>query len=142
MAHIVSSIEFVQNFKKHIHNGDSVLKSMDKLCCSKKTDSFNQSIHCWWLYYKHGKGHRALMQTDYEKTLVQIIKKGAEGAPIYEHLELLESEMLKEFDRKWRAYLETMPFKLMIPLLFFFFPSYIILLFGPLFMQFLTEVPL
>lgn len=140
MAHIVPSIAFIQDFKKQIHNGNSVNKTIDSLCRSKEKDVFTLNITRWWLYYNAGKSNRIVMKTDYEKMLVQVLKRGVEGAPIYEHLQLLETEMIQEFDRQWKAYLESMPFKLLAPLLLFFFPSYVILLFGPLFIQFLSEV--
>ena len=60
--------------------------------------------------------------------------------PILKHLENIEAEMLEEFEIQWKSYLDSLPTKLSLPLLFLFFPSYVILIFGPLIITFLQGV--
>ena len=139
MAHIVSSIQFVQEFKRRLQCGQSISRSVEEIC-ENKSDPFFFKVQLWVAYYKKGQKNKVKFDTDYQKTLLQVMGKGFEGGAIIEHLEILEQEMLKEFERQWKAYLDSLSFRLMIPLLLCFFPAYLILLFGPFVMQFLKEI--
>lgn len=139
MAHIVPSIQFVQELKRRLHCGQSLSKSIETLC-HQQEDPFYIKVQLWVAYYKKGQKNKIHFKTDYQKTLMQIIAKGLDGGSILEHVELLEQEMLKEFERQWKAHLNGLSFRLMVPLLMCFFPAYIILLFGPFVIQILKEI--
>ena len=139
MNHMVPSLSFVRDFSTGLEQGLSVLESFEQ-SLAKENNQFTLKMSLWWSYEKNGVQNQVQFKTHYQKHLIEIIRNGLLGAPIYDHLCHLESEMNKEFDRQWKAYLESLPLKLSIPLLIFFFPSYIILLFGPLALQFLREL--
>ena len=136
MNHRVPSLSFVKNLKSGLQQGLSVLESFEQ-SLAKEDNEFGLKISLWWSYEKNGIYNQIRFETHYQKHLIEILQSGFSGAPIYDHLCHLESEMTREFDRQWKAYLESLPLKLSIPLLIFFFPSYIVLLFGPLVLQFL-----
>ncbi len=139
MSHIVPSLSFVRNLSAGLEQGLSVLESFEQSIL-RDDNEFCLKMSLWWSYEKNGVHNQVRFKTHYQKHLVEIICSGLSGAPIYDHLCHLESEMSREFDRQWKAYLESLPLKLSIPLLIFFFPSYIVLLFGPLVVQFLKEL--
>ena len=139
MAHIVPSISFLRNIKGTIEKGSSVQVALIEATETEKTD-FSAKVSLWWTYHTNGLASPYPFKTHYQKSFIEILDSGLEGAPIYEHLCLLENEMTLEFDRQWKLYLESLPMKLAVPLLLFFFPAYVILLFGPLLTQFLNEV--
>ena len=139
MGHIAPSLSFVRNMKTGLEQGLSVLESFEQSIAMEESE-FGSKVSLWWSYEKNGAHNQVSFKTHYQKHLMEIIRSGLAGAPIYDHLGYLESEMAAEFERQWKAYLEILPLKLSIPLLVFFFPSYVVLLFGPLIVQFLTEV--
>lgn len=139
MAHIVPALGFLQQLKRGIEQGRSVHDSFTSIF---ETDEgpFVNKMALWFAYYKNSVENKVVFKTQLQKSLVEILSHGLAGAPIYEHLLILEQEMTEEFERQWKVYLEGLPAKLSLPLLLFFFPAYIILLFGPLVIQFLQEV--
>lgn len=140
MAHLVPSISFVSTIKTNIAQGMSVSSALESSIQREDSDFAKQMLF-WKATRERGKVYRPF-KSHFQQSFLEIINSGLDGAPIYEHLCLLEAQMIQEFERQWKLYLESLPFKLSIPLLLFFFPAYIVLLFGPLIMQFLNEVPL
>ena len=122
-----------------IEHGCSVQETLAKLT-QYPEDSFSEKMALWLTYKKNGVAREVVFKTQYQQNFIEILSHGLAGAPIYEHITILEREMDEEFERQWKAYLESLPMKLSLPLLLFFFPAYVILLFGPLIMQFLMEV--
>ena len=139
MGHIVPSLSFVRGLQSGLEQGLSVLESFEKNI-AESSNEFNLKMSLWLSYEKNGIHNQVQFETHYQKHLIEILRCGLSGTPIYDHLCHLENEMKKEFDRQWKAYWGSLPLKLSIPLLIFFFPSYIILLFGPLVIQFLQEL--
>lgn len=139
MAHIVPSIAFLMDIKSGIEQGVSVNESILRVL-NRQKDEFGLQMALWWSYEKNAIGNQIVFKTQYQKSLAEILHNGLQGAPIYEQLQLLEKEMSEEFERQWRGHLEALPMKLSLPLLVFFFPAYIVLMFGPLIIQLLNEV--
>lgn len=139
MVHLVPSLSFIKNLRIHLEQGLTVNASL-MTTINKEETSFSQQILFWKAQYDQRTQPTADFKSVYQQSFVEILIMGLEGAPIHQSLCLLEVEMEEEFERQWKAYLQTLPVKLSLPLLFFFFPAYIILLFGPLITQFLQEV--
>lgn len=53
------------------------------------------------------------------------------GQPVLDHLAALEDEITKAADAELDIHISTLPFKMLIPLLLFQFPAYLVLLLGP-----------
>ena len=135
MANIAPSILFVRNLRTIIGQGTSMNDAMMSLCTRPQND-FEIKMAIWWAQKRLGKEGQALLDTDFQRTCLELIEMGLQGAPVFQALEILEKEMKMEFERQWKAYLESLPARLSIPLLFLFFPAYVVLLFGPLVMQY------
>lgn len=140
MAHIVPSISFLTTMKRQIQGGNSVSTALQLTLVEEKTD-FSIQVRQWHAYQQSSQDKASeLAKTHYQSAFFEILKSGLDGAPVYELLEELENEMVLEFERQWKLYLDRLPLILSLPLLLFFFPSYVILMFGPLLTQFLSEV--
>lgn len=139
MAHIVPSLAFLGSVKSGIEQGISVSESISR-SLNGQDDEYHTQMTLWWAFEKNALANNVVFKTQYQKSLAEILHNGLLGAPIYEHLELLEKEMTEEFERQWRGYLESLPMKLSLPLLLFFFPAYVVLMFGPLIIKLLSEV--
>lgn len=68
----------------------------------------------------------------YRKHLFVLLEQGVKGVPIYEKLRALELEMVEACQSEIREHLERLPLKILLPILVFQFPAFLILLFGPL----------
>jgi hypothetical protein len=120
--------------------GVSVQAALDRSVSEEKTE-FSLRVLLWReRLLSRDKGARAPAQTHYQHAFFEIVQSGLAGHPIFELLCELEKEMEQEFDRQWKLYLERLPLLLSLPLLLCFFPAYVILMFGPLVTQFLSEV--
>lgn len=140
MAHIVPSISFLKDLKTEIARGLSVGSALQATISKQKTD-YSVQVYLWFCHFqKTAENESSSFKTHYQRCFLDIVASGLHGGPVFEHLGLLEARMEEEFERQWKAHLETLPSKLSIPLLLFFFPAYVILLFGPLIMIFLSEV--
>ena len=139
MAHIAPSISFVRETLAGIERGQSLGQTLQQVIWLEESD-FYIKMRIWWNLNRSGSPAPQIFKTHFQVSFIELLENGLLGAPVYEHMKLLESEMLEEFDRQWKASLENLPLKLSVPLLLCFFPSYIILLFGPLLVQFIAEV--
>jgi hypothetical protein len=76
----------------------------------------------------------------YQQSLFELLQLHLRGASILEPLESLELEMRQASRAQLDAHLGQLPFKLLLPLLLFQFPSLLILIVGPLLHHLLQEV--
>lgn len=139
MGHIVPSIEFIDDLLSEIEQGQSVVTAIEKVS-KVQNSAFAMKIGLWLEYYRNSLESGVEFRSQYQSNLIEVLQAGMDGAPIHEHLNYLRKEMNAEFERQWKAYLEGLPMKLSLPLLLFFFPSYVVLLFGPLLIKFLQGV--
>lgn len=140
MEYLAPSLEFLRKLQAEMKSGKALSLILPELLSHQHTD-FHKRMRQWWFHYQNGH-RRPEFSTHYQRALVTIIESGLSGAPIFEHLEELEEEVAEELKRQIDAHLESLPFKLLLPLVLLFFPAFIILLFGPLLNQFLLEVGL
>lgn len=67
-----------------------------------------------------------------EQAFWELLARGAAGQPTAEPLRALEDEARAAAESELELHVSTLPFKLLIPLLLFQFPAYLILLLGPM----------
>ncbi|MCB0378797.1 MAG: hypothetical protein KDD33_09915 [Bdellovibrionales bacterium] len=139
MAHIVPTIDFTNRIIRGMSNGEA-LEALIKKEAQNGNSQFHFNMALWLLAYKNGQTKVIEFHTDYQKSLCIVLSIGLAGGPILGQLEALHAEMRAEFERQWQVYLQKLPFQLLVPLLLGFFPSYVVLLFGPLAIQFFQEI--
>ncbi len=140
MAHIVPSISYVKNFRRIIERGVSVSRASQLTLEIEKSPLASQ-IYLWMTHFNESQGEMVWRpKTHYQLSLREILRTGLQGGPIYEPLLQLEEEMVMEFEVQWKAYLESLPMRLTIPMLLLFFPAYVVLLFGPLVTKIMSGV--
>lgn len=72
------------------------------------------------------------LPTYFQRAFWQLIERGTRGEPTMEALRALESEVESAAQAELDAHVAALPFKVLLPLLLFQFPAYLILLLGPL----------
>lgn len=68
----------------------------------------------------------------YQTALWDLLQRGLDGHPILEPLTSLEREIERAAQLDVETHISTLPFKALLPLLFFQFPAFVILLVLPL----------
>ena len=84
------------------------------------------------------RGAESLTQqqmTDHQRALFLIIEQGLRGLPVLQHLCSLEIEIKQACEDQIQEELLKLPFKVLIPLLFFQFPALVLLFLGPFLRQ-------
>lgn len=76
----------------------------------------------------------------YRKSIFDLLDLARSGASIIEPLKSMEKELVQICEHDLNRHVDKLPFKLMIPMLLLQFPAVMMLLIGPLLIQFLTEV--
>ncbi len=72
------------------------------------------------------------LPTYYQKAFWNLVERGCAGQPTLDALTELETEVTMACELELDEHLATLPFKVLIPLLLFQFPAYLLLLLGPL----------
>lgn len=70
---------------------------------------------------------------------LNLMERGLKGESIHAQVCILEEEFLEASQVEMEQYVARLPMKAMIPLLFFQFPSFMLLLLGPFLIQFLSQ---
>lgn len=78
--------------------------------------------------------------SSYQKAIWDLLELSQQGASLMAPLYELEKELRFVCEEQLEQHLALLPYKLMIPLLFFQFPALLLLLIGPLIGQLLSEV--
>lgn len=130
---LFDTIKFIDALTSHMSAGSSVLKSIEK--SAEEQDS---SISRFAIYFLRSiqNGGTATniclpLKVSENKILFMILDMGIKGYPIQQTLLDFHKEVLKSNELEIEAYHKTLPFKLFLPLVFFYFPSIFVLFLGP-----------
>ncbi len=80
------------------------------------------------------------IKSPHRRALLDLLAMALAGQPILQNLEELKREICEAVDIEIKNHIELLPVKMLIPLLFFQFPAFLILLFGPLLRSLLEEL--
>jgi hypothetical protein len=100
---------------------------------------FPEFLMRWMAYIQQGKDPQDILGTltsMHRRILIQLLERGLRGEAIYPSLIQLESEIIEACQDELGTKLARLPFILLIPLLLFQFPAFLMLLFGPLLQNF------
>lgn len=71
---------------------------------------------------------------------LEILFQGLSGHAIYDRIKAVEEELIEVCKDEFQKELDKLPYVLMVPLLLFMFPAYLLLLLGPILNMFLREL--
>ena len=100
---------------------------------------FPQFVMRWMGHLQQGQDATTYIETEksmHRRILIQLLERGLRGEAIYPTLLQLESEIIEACQDELGTKLARLPFILLIPLLLFQFPAFLMLLFGPLLKNF------
>lgn len=123
----------VREVRWRIASGKSMKEAL-RLYLEDAGSPFSQLLREWWTLKTQGRvgSIGSLFTTHYQKAFILLVERGCNGEPTLEHLGALEDEIEKAANFELEMHIATLPFKVLIPLLAFQFPAYLLLLLGPM----------
>jgi hypothetical protein len=122
----------VRDVRWRISSGRS-MKEAVVLYLEGSPSVFASRLREWWALKNQGRTPALEGFTSHlQKAFVNLIERGCAGQPTLEHLNALEAEVEAAATAELELFVATLPFKVLLPLLAFQFPAYLILLLGPL----------
>lgn len=128
--------------KRHLERGESVKIGIAEYLRTEES-SFRDEVATWFNLWQQGLSVDSILKRQnslYRNILLQTLERGLRGEPIYNFLVELEIEIIKACEHSLSQALGRLPFILLVPLLFFQLPAFMILLFGPILSRFLEAM--
>lgn len=127
-----------------IRNGETIRSGIQRYVQSAPAPNelalqMRQLLTSW----DRGLSHQAILKqakSHYRRALIEICVAGLAGQSVMPMLEELRVEIEDACEMEIRHHLDVMPIKMLVPLLIFQFPAYLLLLFGPLLKHLITEL--
>jgi hypothetical protein len=115
-----------------ISSGHSMKESL-RLYLESANSEFAQRLREWWVLREQGRLQQApAFVSHYQRAFILLLERGLQGQPTLEHLQALEDEVTSAAQAELELHVATLPFKVLLPLLFFQFPAYLVVLLGPI----------
>lgn len=125
--------------RTQLENGDSTLVGVRKYL-QAPPDDFTPVIARWLFEFEQGLKPSSYDVTRQRKVLLEVLRAGLTGQAIHARLLQLEDDFIEACRDQMSSELDALPLKMLIPLLLFQFPAYLLLLFGPLMSQFIRSL--
>lgn len=138
MEGIAPPVELLICVKRSIEKGQSVRQGILNYI-KKGRGEFPIVVTRWLGLFQQGQDTRECIQgvaSFYRRTLLQILERGLNGESIHPVLLRLEDEIVEACHEEIATKISQLPFLMLIPLLLFQFPAFLMLLFGPLLQNF------
>lgn len=113
--------------------GESVRTAIE-LYTRSSNEEFRHEVRKWLVAYEAGQTTDHIIESQkspYRKGLLRLLEKGLSGFPIFQQLQDLETEIIDASSIEMQRNIAVLPIKMLLPLLFFQFPSYMVLLLMP-----------
>jgi hypothetical protein len=127
-----------------LSNGETVRVGLSRyLSIVPLHDEFASSIRRFLFAWDQGQDWRVVVnaiKSAYRRALLELCATALAGQPILPHLEELRQELMSAANAEIGEHLELLPIKMLVPLLLFQFPAFLLLLFGPLLVRLLEEM--
>jgi hypothetical protein len=125
-----------------IEGGEALRVSLFRF--SEMKDEFLYLKLKQWLTHFDQSGGENCSETLFKNHQIQIfleiLSQGLIGHSIFERVKAMEEEFIEVCKDEFQRELDKLPYVLMVPLLLFMFPAYMLLLIGPILNLFLKEL--
>ena len=101
-------------------------------------DDFTPTVQAWLQLLERGCQTQELarrIRSPARRHLLALLERGLRGEPILSGLITMDEEVQEQCLLEIDNFLADLPFRMLLPLLFFLFPAFVILLLGPLLMR-------
>ena len=144
MEGLAPPLKCLIQIQSSIANGESVRSAIARyLQIVSIDDPFAIVIREFMFAWERGQDWRVTLRTvqsAHRRALIEVLACGLAGQSISAHLESLRTEVCAACDLEIREHLEMLPLKMLVPLLLFQFPAFLLLMFGPLLRHLVEEL--
>ena len=138
MESLAPPLALILQVKHSIEKGQSVRQGILSYL-KRSSDDFSPHVVQWMAVMHQGQDPNLRLSAEismHRKTLLQLLERGLRGESIYNMLLQLEQETIEACQDEINEKIARLPFLLLVPLLLFQFPAFLMLLFGPLLQNF------
>jgi hypothetical protein len=123
----------IRELRWRISTGLSMREAL-RLHLESSSTTLAHDLREWWALKVHERNPPPppTFSTPLRRAVLDVIERGLAGQPSLEHLQALEEEVERAAQNELDAHISSLPFKVLLPLLLFQFPAFLILLLGPL----------
>ncbi len=141
MEHLAPPYQFALDLLYEIESGGTARSAVKKYT-AQFNNEFCLMLKHWLRLQEFGElvVSEPTFKTSYQKAIWDLLMLSRQGVSLYLPVKELEVELRFVCEEELEQHLATLPYKLMIPLLFLQFPALMVILLGPLLAQLLTEV--
>jgi hypothetical protein len=144
MEGLAPSLQCLIEIQSAIQNGESTRSGLNRyLAVTSAREEYPAVVRRFLFAWDHGQDWRSIIaenRSPHRRTVLELAAAGLAGQSILAQLEELRTEILAACDLEIRTHLELLPLKMLVPLLLFQFPAFLILLFGPLLRNLIEEL--
>lgn len=138
------SLKCLIEMQSALQNGETVRAGLRQYLSERDPkDLFAKQVGAFLFAWDQGQDWRAAIRSVREahrRTLLEVAASGLSGQSILPHLESLKAEIVDAAELEIESHLEMLPLKMLVPLLLFQFPAFLLLLFGPLLRHLIEEL--
>jgi hypothetical protein len=134
MDMVAPPVRLLVHLRFSLERGEAVSASLSAYLQSVE-DECSEMVRDWWLAYRQGRlsaFYQSRSLNLYRKSLLMTLEAGLSGESILSTVRHMEEEFLHQAQIDMERFIRTLPVRSMFPLLFFMFPAYLLLFFGPL----------
>ena len=138
MEGVAPPLELLLAVKRSLEKGQTAKQGVHHYL-KRCEGEFPATVSKWMALLHQGKETQELisgLSSQHRQVLLQLLERGMRGEAIYNILLNLEEEILEACHEELTNKLARLPFILLVPLLLFQFPAFLLLLFGPLLKNF------
>jgi hypothetical protein len=142
MEDLIFLLKLCLHVRVSIEGGEALRVSLLRFCETEQTLR-HLKLKQWLAYFDQTGGESCaeiFFKNHHTQIFLEILGQGLSGHSIYERVRVLEEEFIETCEEEFQKELDKLPYILMIPLLLFMFPAYLLLLLGPILKLFLKEL--
>ncbi len=128
--------------RRAIENGKPLSLAVREYIQNEKGE-FSLEILRWYSLYEQGQSCEPLLKrikSPYRRQLLEVLERGLKKESIGHILAVLEVEVQEACEQEIQNTLTDLPYLVMLPLLLFQFPAFLLLLLGPFLLQMLDRL--
>lgn len=141
---LAPSLKCLIEIQSSLQNGETVRAgALRFIAGARARDEVAQELRRFLFAWDQGQDWRTIVagvSSPQRRALFELISSGLAGQAVLPQLEELRDEMIRACDIEMKRFIDMLPIKMLVPLLLFQFPAFLLLLFGPLLSKFVQEL--
>ncbi len=132
MENLNPTLRLIMSLREGLEKGESPRQSLQNFI-QTETGPLAENLKLWWIQLETRSAEPPCFQlTRSQKATVNLIQRSFQGESIGAGLALLQQEVTEKCENQIEAYVQGLPLRSLLPLIFLIFPAYLLILLGPL----------